>query len=261
MTSDESATVDFGRAAQDYARYRHGFPAEFFDHVRSLGVGVAGQDLLDLGTGTGAIACEFARRGCLTTGLDVSPAMLAEAAKAAADTSLPVRWVCAPAETTGLADGAFDAICAGMCWHWFERPRAAAEVFRLLRPGGRMVIVYFAYIARGDTVGAATEQLVLRHNPGWVWAGGDGRHHHYVADLVAAGLQHVSTFDVVLPVSFTHEGWRGRFRACNGVLTQPPETVAAFDAELGRLLVERYPEPVVSDHRLFGIVVEKPLVP
>ena len=121
--------------------------------------------------------------------------------------------------------------------------------------------IYFAYLAQGDTLGAATEQLVLRHNPGWTWAVHDGRHHACVPDLVAAGFEHGSTFDVVLPVSFTHEGWRDRLRACNGVLTQAPETVAAFDAKLGRLLVERYPEPVVSDHRLFGIVVEKPQMP
>jgi hypothetical protein len=43
------------------------------------------------------------------------------------------------------------------------------------------------------------------------------------------------------------------------VLTLPPETVAAFDAELARVLSDRFPEPVISDHRLFVIIAEKPL--
>ncbi len=97
------------------------------------------------------------------------------------------------------------------------------------------------------------------YNPSWAWAGHDGRHAEFVDDLVTAGLRHLSTFDFVLPVSFTHEAWRGRFRACNGVLSQSPETVAAFDADLARLLLKQFPEPIVSEHRLFGIIAEKPL--
>jgi SAM-dependent methyltransferase len=250
-------TVDFGRAAGDYARYRHGFPDAFFEHVRSLGIGVPGQQILDVGTGTGSIACGFAARGCQVTGLDISAGMLAQAEGAARAAGLSARWQCAPAEATGLEDASFDAVCAGMCWHWFDRPRAAAEAFRVLRPGGRLVIVYFSYAALGDTVGAATEQIVLRHNPGWTWAGLDGRYDQYIDGLVEAGFGDPSTFDMVIPVSFSHEAWRGRFRACNGVLTLPPEAVAAFDRDLASLLDERFPEPVISDHRLFGVVVEK----
>jgi hypothetical protein len=48
--------------------------------------------------------------------------------------------------------------------------------------------------------------------------------------------------------------WRGRFRACNGVLALPPEGIVAFDAELKALLEARFPEPIVSRHRVFGIV-------
>jgi SAM-dependent methyltransferase len=249
---------DFGPAAGDYARHRPGFPPAFFDHVAGLGIGIAGQRVLDLGTGTGTLACGFAERGCAAVGLDPSEAMLAEAAAAAARANLAVRWVRARAEETRLPDGDFDLVCAGQCWHWFDRPRAVAEAKRLLRPGGRVMIAYNSYLADPGTVGAATEEIVLRYNPTWEWAGEDGRHPKYVADLVNAGFRQVSTFDFVVPVTFTHEGWRGRFRACNGVLTLPPDTIAAFDADLERLLAARFPEPIVSEHRLYGIVAEKP---
>jgi SAM-dependent methyltransferase len=249
--------IDFGPAAGDYARHRPGFPPAFFEHVAGLGIGIAGQRVLDLGTGTGTLACGFAERGCRVVGLDPSPAMLAEAASAATQANLAVRWVTARAEATGLPDGDFDLVCAGQCWHWFDRPRAAAEARRLLAPGGRVLIAYNSYLADPGTVGAATEEIVLRYNPTWQWAGEDGRHPRYVADLEGAGFGHRSTFDFVVPVAFTHEGWRGRFRACNGVLTLPPEPIAAFDAELAHLLAARFPEPVISEHRLFGIVAEK----
>lgn len=57
--------VDFGKTARDYGRYRAGFPETFFDRLSAFGVGQSGQRVLDLGTGTGTVAREFARRGCI----------------------------------------------------------------------------------------------------------------------------------------------------------------------------------------------------
>lgn len=61
----------------------------------------------------------------------------------------------------------------------------------------------------------------------------------------------------MLPIAFTHESWRGRIRACNGVLTLPAESVAAFDADLARLLADRFPGPLQVEHRIWGIVAGK----
>ncbi len=253
-----SLAVDFGRTAGDYARHRPGFPDVFFDHVRGYDIGIAGQRVLDLGTGTGSLARGFAARGSAVVGLDPSRDMLAEAAIAADDAGLSVRWVLAGAEATGLSPGSFDVVTAGQCWHWFDRPRVAAEATRVLRGGGRLLVAYFSYLCESGTVGAATEEIVLRYNPTWAWSDRDGRYPEYLDDLLGAGLRHLGTFDFVIPVSFTHESWRGRFRACNGVLDLPPERLASFDADLAHMLAERFPEPVVSEHRVFGIVAEKP---
>ncbi len=257
MSSKDVPEVDFGRAACDYAQHRPGFPTAFFDRVKGFGLGVAGQRVLDLGTGTGTLACGFAERGCEVVGLDPSPEMLAEAARAAAAMSLSVRWVKGWAESTGLHDE-FDIVCAGQCWHWFDRPRAAAEAMRLLRVGGHVLIAYFSYLPLPDSVGAATEAIVLKYNPTWTWAGHDGRHSEFVPELLTAGFLQPTTFEFVLPITFTHEAWRGRIRACNGILTLPGDKIAAFDADLARLLAERFPAPLVVDHRIFGILAERP---
>ena len=258
VTSKCALDVDFGRAARDYARHRPGFPTAFFDHVNGLGLGIAGQRVLDLGTGTGTLACGFAERGCEVVGLDPSAEMLAEATRMAAEAGLSVRWMQGWAEATGLLDGEFDVVCAGQCWHWFDRPRAAAEAMRLLHAAGRLLIAYFSYLPLAGTIGETTEEILLRHNPTWRWAGHDGRHPEFVEELRGAGLRRPTVFEFDLPVTFTHASWRGRIRACNGVLTLPPETIAAFEADLATLLTDRFPEPMVVDHRIFGIVAEKP---
>ncbi|MBI4517760.1 MAG: class I SAM-dependent methyltransferase [Deltaproteobacteria bacterium] len=250
--------IDFGAAAADYSRHRPGFPEEFFDYVGRYGVGVEGQRVLDLGTGTGTLARGFARRGCRAVGLDPSPEMLQAAAALAREEQVAVGWVRAWAEATGLRAAAFEVICAGQCWHWFDRERAAAELVRLLQTGGFALLAYFTYLSDPGTVGHTTEALILRDNPGWPAAGSSGRHPIFAADLSAAGLIHQDIFWFDLDVCMTHEAWRGRIRACNGVLTLPPAQIAAFDADLAALLARDYPEPLAVAHRVFGILARKP---
>ncbi|HXX68374.1 MAG TPA: class I SAM-dependent methyltransferase [Polyangiaceae bacterium] len=257
VAAKDRPDVDFGHAAGDYARHRPGFPPEFFDHVGTLGIGIAGQRILDLGTGTGTLACGFAERGCDVVGLDPSPEMLAQAAKTADDARLSVRWVNAWAEGTGLPDADFDIICAGQCWHWFDRARAATEAIRLLRAGGRLLIGYFSYLPLRGTVGEKTEEIVLRYNPTWKWAGHNGRHPEFVEELRRADFRQPTTFEFELPITFTHQSWRGRIRACNGVLSLPGGKIAAFDADVASLLAECFPEPLVVQHRIWGIVADK----
>jgi 2-polyprenyl-3-methyl-5-hydroxy-6-metoxy-1,4-benzoquinol methylase len=67
--------IDFGKTADDYGRYRAGFPEQFYRRLETFGVGLERQRVLDLGTGTGFLGRGFARRGCLVTGLDISAAL------------------------------------------------------------------------------------------------------------------------------------------------------------------------------------------
>ena len=73
---DPGRQIDWGRTSIDYAAHRPGPPARLYDLLAALGIGLAGQRVLDLGTGTGLLACEFARRGCSVTGTDISPGQI-----------------------------------------------------------------------------------------------------------------------------------------------------------------------------------------
>ena len=166
--------IDFGKTAADYARHRAGFPERFFERLALQGIGRHGQAVVDIGTGTGTLARGLARRGCAVTGVDPSAAMLAEARELAAAEGLTIDFREGRAEALPLADGAFDVVTAGQCWHWFDRPRAAAEARRVLGPGGRVVIAHFDWIPQPGSVVEAAEALVQAHNPEWRFAGGIG---------------------------------------------------------------------------------------
>ncbi len=258
--------IDFGKTADDYGRYRAGFPTQLYHRLHNFGVGAARQRVLDLGTGTGFLGRGFARQGCRVTGLDISPALMREARRLDSAEGLAMRYVRARAEALPFGARGFDVVSAGQCWHWFDRPRAALEARRVLMPGGLLVIASFDWIALPGNVVAATEELILKHNPKWALAGGVGIHPAYARDAAAAGFDDIEcfSFDVLQP--YSHEAWRVRIRASAGIAASlGPREVARFDDELREMLAWRFPErpfpedPMRVHHRAFAMVCRVPL--
>jgi hypothetical protein len=71
--------------------------------------------------------------------------------------------------------------------------------------------------------------------------------------LLAAGFEELSTLAYEVEVSYTHHAWRGRMRACNGVIALGPDRVSEYDEALARVLRERFPEPIVVQHEVFAL--------
>ena len=104
--------------------------------------GRGGLDALDVGCGTGFLCFELAARGHRVTGVDLAPAMLAEARRKAAAGGVAVRFEEADAEHLPFARGAFDlAISRHVLWTLPHPEAAIDEWARVLRPGGRLVVV------------------------------------------------------------------------------------------------------------------------
>ncbi len=252
--------MDFGLTAEDYGRFRAGFPASLFARLEAGDVIAPGLRVLDLGTGTGSLGRGFAGRGCRVVGLDLSTDLIAEARAQDDAAGLASAYLAGSAERVGLADGAFDIVAAGQCWHWFDRPAAAREARRLLKPGGRLVIAHFDWIPLAGNLVAATEDLIRAHNPDWAFGGGTGLHADWLADATGAGFEQIETFSFDAAVAYSHEAWRGRIRASAGVgASLPPARVAAFDEALAALLAERFPDdPQAVPHRVFCLTARAP---
>ena len=246
--------VDFGRAASDYATFRAGFPDRFFDELEAHGVGFAGIDAVDLGTGTGTVARGLALRGARVVGGDPSAAMAEQARALDKQAGVSVRYVQATAESTGLPSGRADLVISGQAWWWFDRPRAAAEARRLLKPGGWLVICSLDWLPSPGSIPEATEALIAAANPKWTMGGGDGRHPRWLDELEDAGFRERVAFEFDVAVPYTHEAWRGRIRASAGVAaTLSEDEVARFDEGLAAMLAERFPEdPMAAPHRVYA---------
>jgi SAM-dependent methyltransferase len=253
-------TIDFGKTASDYAKYRAGFPDRFFDRLFADGIVAARDRVLDLGTGTGTVARGLAKRGCIVTALDRSDALIEQARALAREEGVDIRFVQAHAEETGLPDGSFDVVIAGQCWHWFDRKRAALEARRLLVPSGRLVSAHFDWLPLPATVVEATESLIREHNPKWTFYGGTGIHPWDFADFSHGGFVDLQSFSFDIDVPYSREGWLGRIRASAGVAASlPPEAVERFNAEHRELLARAFPdEPLLIPHRVFAVYGRAP---
>ena len=120
-------------------------PAEraAWDRILDLVLAARGaQDALDAGCGTGFLAIELAARGHRVTGIDFAPAMIILARRKAAARGLPVRVEEDDAEQLPFPDGSFDfAISRHLLWTLPHPEAAIDEWIRVLRPGGRLVVV------------------------------------------------------------------------------------------------------------------------
>lgn len=255
-TIDAGRPFDWGRMSHDYAVYRPGPPDSYYDMLATLGVGRAGQRILDLGTGTGVLAREFARRGAKVCGIDISPQQIAAAQALAAGENLQVDFRIGSAEEVPHPDGSFEAVTANQCWHYLDQERAVAEARRSLVKNGVLVVSDFAWLPRRDAIARASEALVLKHNPHWSSADWNGR--VSASPEWARDRFHVcAMFCCDVPIPFTRDSWRGRMRACRGVgAALDGEQVRAFDEEHAALLEEIAGEEFSVLHRIAAYIFE-----
>jgi len=99
-------------------------------------------DALDVGCGTGFLSFELAERGHRVTGIDFAPSMLTEARRKAAERAVAVRFEHGDAEQLSYASHSFDLVMTRHVLWTLPHPEAALdEWIRVLRPGGRLVVV------------------------------------------------------------------------------------------------------------------------
>ncbi|MDF3337354.1 class I SAM-dependent methyltransferase [Mycolicibacterium septicum] len=134
MSSPKQRSLSFGSEAAAYERGRPSYPPETIDWLLPDGA----QDVLDLGAGTGKLTTRLVERGLDVIAVDPIPEMLELLSNSLPDTPA----LLGTAEEIPLADNSVDAVLVAQAWHWFDPERAVKEVSRVLRPGGRLGLVW-----------------------------------------------------------------------------------------------------------------------
>lgn len=233
---DHNKAFDWGRTSADYGKYRDIYPDEFYQNIIDKGLCVKGQKVLDIGTGTGVIPRNLYSFGADFTGIDIAENQIIQARKLASDANMNIQFDCMPAEQIDFPEETFDVITACQCFAYFDHPVLAPHLAKMLKKGGKLVVMYMAWLPFDDAVAGASENLVLKYNPAWTGCK-ETRHLLRFADCYKEyfTIDSEEIFDVNVP--FTRESWNGRMRSCRGIgASLPQEEIQRFDEEHMALL-------------------------
>ena len=132
--SREARAKSFGGVAEIYERARPEYPS---DAIAWL-VPPPPADVVDLGAGTGKQTRQLVSAGHRVRAVEPSSEMLAQLERAVRG----ARALIGSAERIPLPDGAADAVVAAQAFHWFDHELALPEIARVLRPGGRLALIW-----------------------------------------------------------------------------------------------------------------------
>jgi len=155
MNSKERFTI----RVDSYVKYRPGYPQEAIDYLYdTAGIQVNSQ-VADIGAGTGIFSQLLLERGSQVTAVEPNKEMR-EAAGKKLDGRSGFRAVSGSAEATGLPDQSVDFIVCAQAFHWFDRNAARSEFKRILKPGGKVILVWNSRLTSGTPFREEYEQLL-----------------------------------------------------------------------------------------------------
>lgn len=240
---DHGKGFDWGRTSEDYAKYRDIYPPLFYQKIKELELCVLGQNVLDLGTGTGVLPRNMYQYGAKFTGADVSEHQIAQARRLSEAAGMNIQYVVSPAEEFAFPEQSFDVVTACQCFMYFDKNIALPNIHRVLKDGGHLCILSMDWLPDESEIAKKSETLVLKYNPSWT-----GGHMQRYALTAPAWMKEL--FDVEnmisydLNVTFTRESWHGRIKACRGIgaSSLSEEEIAQFEKEHTAYL-SSVPEP------------------
>ncbi|MCC3375458.1 class I SAM-dependent methyltransferase [Cohnella sp. REN36] len=225
----KDSKMRFTNRVETYVKYRPSYPKDAIDYLYDTALLRAAEEIADIGAGTGIFTRLLLERGSRVTALEPNRAMREAAEQASADEpgfrSLP-----GAAEATGLPDGSVDAIVCAQSFHWFDREAAKAEFRRILKPGGRVALVWNTRKTEGSAFLEGYDRLVHAYSPDYKDVGHKNISRETLQSFFAPGWP----IEVSFPYAqlFDFEGLSGRLQSSSYI---PVPGDAGFEPMMAEL--------------------------
>lgn len=249
---DNGKPFDWGETSEDYAKFRDIYPTEFYEKIISRNLCINGQNVLDLGTGTGVLPRNMYKYGAKWTATDISENQIKQAE--ILSENMDIEYYAIPTEDINFNDNSFDVITACQCFWYFNHEIIMPNLCRMLKNDGSILVLYMAWLPYEDKIAGASEKLVLKYNPGWSGYG-EKIHPIYIPDCYREKFELVYHEEYPIKVHFTRESWNGRMKSCRGIGASLTETeIALWEKEHRKLLAEIAPPEFDILH--YGAIAE-----
>ncbi len=245
---DGGKPFDWGKTSQDYAKFRDVYPQEFYEKIVERGLCIKGQKVLDIGSGTGVLPRNMYRYGAKWVGTDIAANQIEQAKILAAQEGKDIEFFVCKAEDIDYPDNSFDVVTACQCIWYPDHKLLAPKLAKILKPGGKFLILYMGWLPFEDRIAGKSEEIILKYNPDWNGKG-DTRRPVWVPEDYNRlfEITHTEQFDVKIP--FTRESWHGRLKACRGVgASLSGEKLEMWNKEHWAMLEKETPEQFEIQH-------------
>jgi SAM-dependent methyltransferase len=143
-----AAAVPFPLGTADYFRYydnlREANESIEFSYALHEYKEIAGRRVLDLGCGNGYVLSRYAKEGAKVYGVDLTETGIELCRRRFELSGLNGHFTVGSAEDLPYPDNAFDVVCSmGVLHHTPDTEVAVSEVFRVLKPGGRLIVMFY----------------------------------------------------------------------------------------------------------------------
>ena len=212
--------LNWDLCAQDYQLHKPRQPDSYFDILSSMGLVFNNHSVLDLGTGPGLLACEFARRGARVKGIDSSAEQIKQARIRANTIGVQAEFWTGNTEDLPDLGERIDIAVANMSWPYFDEARVLDRLLPQLSDHGALVVSKLRWLPSGP-VGAMTKSFL--HGEGiernYPEPGLDRAYKRFVADP-RMDLEALIVYKEKIP--FTLSSWIGRHKASKFWLRHVP---------------------------------------
>jgi SAM-dependent methyltransferase len=237
----------YPRVAEAYERSRPGYPDEAIAWLNDALELTPGRTVVDIAAGTGKLTASLAASGARVIAVEPVAEMLEVLRRGvpAADAREGT------AEATGLPDDSADAVTVAQAFHWFDGPAALAEIDRVLRPGGRLALVWNVRDLEHPTQ-RAVEDLLAPYR-GATPSHRSGRWRQALEDPQSPFTTSQKR-GVPNEVMLDGVGLRERIESTSFIAALPPadlETIRASVRDLAATLPERFPFPYTTEIEIF----------
>jgi ubiquinone/menaquinone biosynthesis C-methylase UbiE len=148
-----AAATGFARSVEAYERGRPDYPPEAIAYLRRELDLRDGRTVVDLAAGSGKLTRQLVPLGCEV--IAVEPVDEMRAAIGAG-----IRTLKGTAEAIPLPDASADAVTVAQAFHWFDGPKALAEIARVLRPGGTLALAWNRRPVESSPLHAAISEII-----------------------------------------------------------------------------------------------------